>query len=98
MPSIYPEIGRYCSKSMNGLLQLLLRLQELDLLKRGLELAHPRPPENCFESIAPKRVRVRRQIPSALLSEYDTVAQQYPDTLAAVEDGRCSACDCAPPK
>lgn len=80
---------------MNGLLQLLLRLQELDLLKRGLELAISRASENRFEAITETSARLRRQVPGLLLSDYDAVAHTLLDPMSAVANARCSACGCS---
>ncbi len=77
---------------MNSTLQLLLRLQELDLLRHGLVLAGPFTEAARFDFLEEKAERVRREIPGAVLSQYDALARQHAEPVAAASWNLCRGC------
>jgi len=77
---------------MNSNLQLLLRLQELNLLHQGLWLAGANVQEAGFDGLEERIARVRRQVPGAILSQYDAVARRHLEPMAAVSVNVCHGC------
>ena len=78
---------------MNSNLQLLLRLQELNLLHQGLMLAGASVEEAGFDYLEERIERVRRQVPGPILSQFDALARRYLEPMAAVSQGICRACE-----
>ena len=77
---------------MNPNLELLLQIDEMVLLRRGLEMAGPSLEEPGFEPLDEKIKKLRRRLPGRLLSLYDRLARQYPDVLTVIADGLCQGC------
>lgn len=77
---------------MNKNLELLLTLDELVLLRKGLELSGPCIEEPGFEYLDEKIDKLRRQLPGQLLSTYDRLARQFPDPITVIADGVCQGC------
>lgn len=78
---------------MNSNLQLLLRLQELNLLHQGLALAGAEVEEAGFDCLEDRIERVRRQVPGPILSQYDALSRRYLEPMAAVSQNLCQACE-----
>ena len=78
---------------MNGNLQLLLRLQELNLLHQGLTLAGAYVEEAGFDYLEERIERVRRQVPGAILSQFDALSRRYLEPMSAVSGNVCHACE-----
>ena len=78
---------------MNSNLQLLLRLQELNLLHQGLMLAGAYVEEAGFDYLEERIERVRRQVPGPILSQFDALARRYLEPMAAVSQSICRACE-----
>lgn len=77
---------------MNSNLQLLLRLQELNLLRQGLTLAGAHGEEPRLDYLEERIERVRRQVPGAILSQYDALSRRYLEPMSAVSRNVCHAC------
>lgn len=77
---------------MNKNFELLLRLDGLVLLRKGLELAGPYVDEPGFEYLDERIDKLRRQLPGRLLSLYDRMMRQHPDVLTVIADGVCQGC------
>lgn len=77
---------------MNSTVEMLLRLQELDLLRRGAELHASPDGSSGMGSLLGRIDRVRRRIPGPALSRYDGLAQLYVEPVAAVSQGGCQGC------
>ncbi len=77
---------------MNKDLELVLRLQELELLRKRLELAGSCVEEPGFDFLDTKIERVRRQLPGSVVSKYDALKQKSPDIAAAIFRDTCHAC------
>lgn len=79
--------------SVSGLqVQLLLQLEELVLLRRGLELVGPNVEGPRFEALDRRINKLRRRLPGRTLSHYDRLARQYPDVVTVIADGVCQGC------
>lgn len=78
---------------MSKTLELLLQLEGLMLVKRGLQLAGPKAGAVGVEYLDTKINKLRRQVPGQVLSRFDKVARQYADPIAALADGVCQGCD-----
>ncbi len=77
---------------MNKNWQLLIQLQELTLLRKGIGLVgHTAPGEN-LDSVDQRINKVRRQLPGLLLSHFDKLMRQYPDAIAVLSGQTCSSC------
>lgn len=77
---------------MNKHLALLLELEDLALMRKGLELTdsdHDQARLGCLDQ---RIAKLRRQVPGELLSRFDRLAQQYPDPLAPVVANVCQGC------
>jgi predicted nucleic acid-binding Zn-ribbon protein len=79
--------------AMNGNLQLLLRLQELSLLHQALALAGASVEQAGLDNLEERIERVRRQLPGPILSQYDAASLRYLETMAAVSQKVCHACE-----
>jgi len=77
---------------VNSNLQLLLRLQELNLLHQGLVLAGAYVEEAGFDFLEDRIERVRRQVPGPILSQFDSLSRRYLEPMAAVSQNICRAC------
>jgi predicted nucleic acid-binding Zn-ribbon protein len=77
---------------MNPNLRLLLDLEELVLLRRGLELTGPYIEVPGCEHLDEKIAKLRRRVPGRLLSLYDRLARQYLDVVTVMADGICQGC------
>jgi predicted nucleic acid-binding Zn-ribbon protein len=77
---------------MNKNLELLLKLDELVLLRKWLELSGSYIEEPGFEYLDERIDKLRRQSPGQLLSTYDTLACQYCDPVTVLADGICQGC------
>jgi|GEM_PF-1941316 predicted nucleic acid-binding Zn-ribbon protein len=77
---------------MNKTLELLLQLEGLVLLKKGLHLAGPRIQVMGLEGLGEKIQELRRQVPGKVLSLHDKLARQYADPLTALVNGVCQGC------
>ena len=82
-----------CSPAMNKNLELLLKLDELALLRKRLELSGSYIEEPGFEYLDEKIDKLRCQLPDKLLSTYDTLARQYSDPVTVLADGVCQGCE-----
>jgi predicted nucleic acid-binding Zn-ribbon protein len=78
---------------MNKNLELLLKLDELALLRKRLELSGSYIEEPGFEYLDEKIDKLRCQLPDKLLSIYDTLAHQYSDPVTVLSDGVCQGCE-----
>jgi predicted nucleic acid-binding Zn-ribbon protein len=78
---------------MNSNLQLLLRLQELNLLRQGLALAGASVEETGFDFLEDRIDRVRRRVPGRILSQFDSLSRRYLEPMAAVSRNVCHACE-----
>ena len=84
---------------MSKNLQLLLRLQELNLLHQGLTLAAAVGEEAGCDVLEERINRVRRQVPGSIQARYDAVSRQHLEPMAAASDNQCRACLCnLPPR
>ena len=77
---------------MNKNVELLLKLDELVLQRKGLDLANPRVEQLNFAGLDKKIDELRRQLPGPLISTYDKLARQWPDPVTVVVDGVCQGC------
>lgn len=77
---------------MRKTLDLLLQLESLALIKKGLDLAGPRLEMDGLEGLRERIVKLRRQVPGRVLSLYDALAHRYADPLAALVEGTCQGC------
>jgi predicted nucleic acid-binding Zn-ribbon protein len=77
---------------MSKALELLLQLEGLVLVKRGLQLAGPQAEALGLDHLEEKINRLRRQVPGPVLSLFDQLARQYADPLTALADGVCQGC------
>lgn len=79
---------------MNPKLLSVLQLEELALLRRGLEPAGRHVERPGLDHLDEKIEKVRRRLPGRLLSLYDKLALRYPDVVAVLSDGACQGCHC----
>ena len=77
---------------MNKHLQLLLELEGLVLMRKGLEQMGTCVDKAGLEPFDERIDRLRRQLPGDLLSRYDRLARKYPDTIAVVSENICQGC------
>ena len=70
-------------------LELILRLEELLLTKTKHEMMCAAPD---LDEVEEKIVKIRRELPSELLSRYDRLATQFADVITMVEDQVCQGC------
>ncbi len=77
---------------MNKSLHTLLRLEGLTLTRKGLELVDPGDGKSQLADLDKEIQKVRRQLPPAVLSLYDRLAQRYGDPLSLLADGVCQGC------
>jgi predicted nucleic acid-binding Zn-ribbon protein len=77
---------------MNSTVQLLLRLHDLNLLRQSLELAGAYVEEAGFDFLEERIDRLRREIPGAILSQYDSLARCYTEPVAAASRNLCQGC------
>ena len=77
---------------MNKHLQLLLELEGLVLMRKGLDQMGPSVDEAGLEPLDERIDKLRRQLPGDLLSRYDRLARKYPDTIAAASENVCQGC------
>lgn len=80
---------------MSPNLQLLLQLDELALLRKGLELVGPSGEDSGFGDLDERIDKLRRRLPGRVLSLYDRLARQYPDVVTVIADGVCQGCQSA---
>jgi predicted nucleic acid-binding Zn-ribbon protein len=78
---------------MNKSLRLLLELEELVMLREGVECTSAPGEEPGVENLLEKIEKIRRRVPGSLLSEYDKLARVYLDTVSIVSGGMCQACE-----
>jgi predicted nucleic acid-binding Zn-ribbon protein len=77
---------------MNENVKLLLKLDGLVILRKGLELPKPYVEEAGFEYLDVKIDRLRHQLPGEILATYDRLSRQFPDPVTIVADGVCQGC------
>ena len=80
------------SPAMNENLKLLLKLDGLVLLRKGLELPKPYVEEPGFEYLDGKIDRLRHQLPGEILAAYDRLSRQFSDPVTIVADCVCQGC------
>ncbi len=80
---------------MNKNLELLLKIDEVVLLRKRLEQCGPYIEEPGFEYLDEKIDKLRRRLPGQLLSAYDRLTQQYPDPVTVIVGGICQGCELA---
>ena len=78
---------------MNENLELLLKIDEVVLLRKRLEQCGPYIEEPGFEYLDEKIDKLRRRLPGQLLSAYDRLTQQYPDPVTVIAGGVCQGCE-----
>jgi len=70
--------------------ETLLSLQNLVILRRGLDLAGT-PAEELSE--LDRRIdKFRRKLPGRVVSAFDRAAQQHSNAVTVVADGECQGC------
>ena len=77
---------------MNKNIELLLKLDELVLRRKGLELAGSDLEPPNFECLDRKIDSLRRRLPGSLISTYDKLVRQSPDPVTVIADGVCQGC------
>jgi predicted nucleic acid-binding Zn-ribbon protein len=77
---------------MNENVKLLLKLDGLVLLRKGLELPKPYVEEPGFEYLDEKIGRLRHQLPGEILATYDRLSRQFPDPVTILAGGMCQGC------
>jgi len=82
---------------MHKHLALLLELEDLALMRKGLELTGSRGEQARRDYLDQRIAKLRRQVPGELLSRYDRLTQQYPDPLVPVVANVCQGCHEAVP-
>ncbi len=77
---------------MNKNLELLLQLEELALLRRGLQQAGPLAEEADPAELNDRINRLRRKLPGPVLSEFDRLARRYANIVTVVANNICQGC------
>ena len=77
---------------MNKSLQTLLRLDGLVLTRKELELASQTTGKPHFDELDEEIQKLRRQLPSSLLSLYARLARRYADPVSMLSEGVCHGC------
>jgi predicted nucleic acid-binding Zn-ribbon protein len=77
---------------MNKTLEMLLRLEGLVLTRKGLELAGQATGKPHFDELDEEIQKLRRQLPSSVLSLYDRLARRYADPVSMLSEGVCQGC------
>lgn len=70
--------------------ELILKLEELVLTRKKYSVMCQDPAD--LEEIEARIIKIRRQVPSALLSQFDELAKQFADVVAVVQDQICQGC------
>jgi predicted nucleic acid-binding Zn-ribbon protein len=82
---------------VNKHVALLLELEDLAVMRKGLELTGPDADQARLNYLDQRITRLRRQVAGEVLSRFDRLAQQYPDPLAQVAANVCQGCHQAVP-
>jgi predicted nucleic acid-binding Zn-ribbon protein len=77
---------------MSKLLELLLQIEGLLLITRGLQLAGPQAKALGADRLEERINKLRRQVPGPVLSLFDQLADQYADPFTTLADGVCQGC------
>jgi len=77
---------------MKKSLQTLLRLDDLVLTRKGLELAGNKITNGSFENLDGEIEKLRRRLPPSVLSLYDRLARRYADPLSLLTGDVCHGC------
>ena len=77
---------------MDQSLQTLLRLDGVVLTRKALELAGPKITNGSFEDLDEEIEKLRRRLPSGVLSRYDRLARRYEDPLSMLTGDVCQGC------
>ncbi|MBI4664050.1 MAG: hypothetical protein HY735_35080 [Verrucomicrobia bacterium] len=78
---------------MNKDLDLVLRLEGLVLLRRGLACMGPYVERAALDFLEEQIDRLRRSVSGDLLSQYDRLARKYTNTIVPVSENTCQGCD-----
>ena len=77
---------------MNKSLQTLLRLDDLVLTRKGLELAGNQIRNGSFDDLNKEIEKLRRRLPPVVLSRYDRLSRRCADPLAILTGDVCQGC------
>ena len=78
---------------MNKNPELVLRLEGLILLRRGLACMGPRAEEAGMDFLNEQIDKLRRQLPGELRSRFDGLARRYTNTIVPISKNVCQGCD-----
>jgi predicted nucleic acid-binding Zn-ribbon protein len=76
----------------NHCLEILLRLEGLVVLRKGLEQASDGVEWHRFDFLDKSIGELRRQLPDEVLSKYDRLARKHGNTLTMISDRVCQGC------
>jgi len=77
---------------MNNCLEIILRLEGLVSLRKGLERIRDCAKKRDFDFLDEKIHELRRQLPDEVLSIYDHLAREHGNILTMLSDGVCQGC------
>lgn len=77
---------------MNKSLQTLLRLDDLVLTRKALELAGNKATNGDFGYLNEEIEKLRRRLAPSVMSRYDRLARRYADPLSMLTGDVCNGC------
>jgi predicted nucleic acid-binding Zn-ribbon protein len=77
---------------MNKHLETLLRLDGLVLTRKGLELTGNPIGSGGLDELDKEIEKLRRRLPSRVVSRFDRLARKYADPLSLLTDDVCQGC------
>lgn len=77
---------------MNKSLQILLQLEGLVLMRKGLELAAQNGGKPDLDDLDKEILKLRRQLAPSVVSLYDRLARRYADPVSLLTEGVCESC------
>ena len=78
---------------MNKNLELVLRLEGLVLLRRGMACIGPSVEEAGRDFLEEHIDKLRRCLPGDLLLRYDSLTRKYTNTIVPISKNVCQGCD-----